>query len=88
MRRKARKDLIPIGAELLVIDFKLAREFYVDQLGLTIIKENLNRSVTISNGKMMLCIDLGTYEESELGGGATVFFKVKDVSSTARMLRQ
>ena len=67
-------------------DLARARAFYVDSLGFAVVKEEPGRFVMINAGTFRLCIDRADEVHPARGGGATVTFRVRNLSRTAKEL--
>lgn len=73
--------------EIWVKDLEREREFYVDRLGFPVEEDQPGSFVMLRAGSTKLCIDKGKEREPALGGGASLFFKVKDIDTTAKELQ-
>ncbi len=63
-----------------------SREFWVDRLGLAVVREEANRYVMVNCGTFRLRIDRADEAHPARGGGAALVFKVRNVAKTAREL--
>ena len=65
-----------------------SRAFYVDKLGLAIVKEEPQHFVMVNCGTFRLCIDRQDDANRAKGGGARLIFRVRNVAKTAKELDQ
>lgn len=63
-----------------------ARAFYVDRLGLSVLREEPHHFVMVNAGTFRLCIDRADEAHPAKGGGATLHFRVRNVAKTAKEL--
>ena len=63
-----------------------ARAFYVDKLGLAVVKEEPKHFVMVNAGTFRLCIDRADDANPAKGGGARLIFRVRNVAKTAKEL--
>ncbi len=69
-------------------DLARARDFYVDRLGLAIVREEPDVYVMVNAGTFRLCIDRADAAHPAKGGGASLLFRVKNVAKTAKELEE
>jgi catechol 2,3-dioxygenase-like lactoylglutathione lyase family enzyme len=67
-------------------DLPRARAFYVDRLGLAVVREEADVYVMVNAGTFRLCIDRADAAHPAKGGGASLLFRVRNVAKTAKEL--
>jgi catechol 2,3-dioxygenase-like lactoylglutathione lyase family enzyme len=65
-----------------------ARAFYVEKLGLSVLKEEPQRSVMVNCGTFRLSIERQDDANPAKGGGARLTFRVRNLAKTAKELEQ
>ena len=63
-----------------------ARDFYVDRLGFSVLDERPGKFVMVNVGTFRLCIDRADEAHPAKGGGASLVFRVRNISKTAKEL--
>ena len=65
-----------------------SRAFYVERLGLAVVREEADKYVMVNAGTFRLCIDTADAAHPAKGGGASLLFRVRNVAKTAKELEE